>query len=251
MQPDDAQCVDDSKGIEESSGDGSDLLAGVQDPAKHKHGPGLFDNASRFLTVDALNTLISHISPSGLDSDDVWRPRVVSAPTLAPTSSLITPNMGSRPKFGGARSSLEMVLEDPTVTPEVQAERVCSRELEALFASHKIMDSRVCQVPGVSGLPDSISGVMRLSSMAVAREIMNKFDRLRFPGWSHALKVTIIENENSEEEDDNVFEVQPGRAPGPVGLGVASIRNASQAFSGRPTRAASSPLGTAASIHAS
>ncbi|KAG8725318.1 hypothetical protein FRC09_002200 [Ceratobasidium sp. 395] len=218
----------------------------------------LFDNASRFLTANAPNTLASHISPSGLDSDDVWRPRVVSAPTPAPAPSLITPNMGSRPKFGGARSSLETVLEDPTVTPEVQADvfvqglplHLQPYELEALFAPHKIMDSRVCQVPGVGGLPDSISGVMRLSSMAVAREIMNKLDGLRFPGWSHTLKVTIIENKNSEEEDDNAFEVQPGRAPGPVGLGVASIRNASQAFSGRSTRAASSPVGTAASIHA-
>ncbi|KAG8725317.1 hypothetical protein FRC09_002199 [Ceratobasidium sp. 395] len=39
-------------------------------------------------------------------------------------------------------------------------------------------------------------------------------------------------------------------SPGPVEIGAPSIRNASQTFSGRPTRAVSSLVGTAASIHA-
>ncbi|KAG9122002.1 hypothetical protein FRC07_001797 [Ceratobasidium sp. 392] len=222
--------------------------------AKRMERLSLFDNASQFLAANAPKTLAPRISPSELESDDLWRSRIVSAPV--PT--LTTPSMGARPKFSGARSSLETVLEDPTVMPEVQADvfvqglplHLQPYELEALFAPHKIMDSRVCQVPGAGGLPDSISGVMRLSSMAVAREIMSKLDGLRFPGWSHSLKVTIIDNKSSEEEDDHAFEVQPGRAPGPVGLGVPSIRSASQAFTGRPTRTSSSPIGTSASMHA-
>ena len=38
--------------------------------------------------------------------------------------------------------------------------------------------------------------VRRLSSLAVAREILSKLDGLRFPGWSHSLKITVIDNKN-------------------------------------------------------
>ncbi|KAG8742900.1 hypothetical protein FRC10_000759 [Ceratobasidium sp. 414] len=205
----------------------------------------LFDNSSRFLAPDSTPT-------HELELGDPWHPRSVSAPAPA----IRTPGAG-RPKFGGARSSLETVLEDPNVMPEMQADvfvqglplHLQPYELEALFAPHKIMDSRVCQVSGTAGLPDTISGVMRLSSLAIACEVTSKLDGLRFPGWSQALKVMMIDNK-SPEEDDDAFEVKPGRSPGPVGLGVPSIRNASQAFSGHPTKAASSPIGTMASVHA-
>ncbi|KAG9082421.1 hypothetical protein FRC06_005084 [Ceratobasidium sp. 370] len=211
----------------------------------------LFDNASTFL--DTPNSTSARVSPSELELGDSWRLHTMSAPVPAPV--VRAPSAG-RPKFAGARSSLETVLEDPNVMPEVQADvfvqglplHLQPYELEALFAPHKIMDSRVCQVAGVGGLPDTICGVMRLGSLAVAREITSKLDGLRFPGWSQALKVAVIDNKSPEEDDnDSAFEVKPGRAPGPVGLGVPSIRSASQAFAGR---AASSLVGTMASVHA-
>ncbi|QRV82266.1 RNA recognition motif protein [Ceratobasidium sp. AG-Ba] len=214
----------------------------------------LFDNASRFSSSNASQ---SAVGPTTV-SEDGWHTHSIPASAPAPAPTLCTPSMTSRPKFGGARLSLETVLEDPNVLPEVQADvfiqglplHLQPYELEALFAPHKIMDSRVCQVPGVGVLPDSISGVMRLSSLTVAREVMSKLDGLRFPGWSQALQVTVIENKNNEDEDDSPFKVKPERNPGPVGLGVPSIRSASQAFSGRSTQAAPSPVGTMASIHA-
>ncbi|KAF8601897.1 hypothetical protein BDV93DRAFT_558070 [Ceratobasidium sp. AG-I] len=213
----------------------------------------LFDNATQFLGSNApTHTLQPQTQPLPQPEqlqDETWRARVASAPVVMQGA----PSTG-RPKFGGARSSLETVLEDPSVMPEAQADvfvqglplHLQPYELEALFAPHKIMDSRVCQVPGVGGLPDSISGVMRLSSLAVAREILNKLDGLRFPGWSHSLQITVIDSKNSDEDTEAAFEVQPSRAPSGVGLGVSSIRSAAQAFSGR--RVVSAPVGSGAGV---
>ncbi|KAB5589618.1 COP9 signalosome complex subunit 5 [Ceratobasidium theobromae] len=179
------------------------------------------------------------------DDDAVWRTRVASAPGAM--------QCNPRPRF--ARSPLETVPEDPAAV-EAQADvfiqglplHLQPGELEALFVPHKILDNRVCQVAGDVGLPDSISGVMRLASVAAARQVERKLHGLQYPGWPYSLKVMVIDNHG---EDDNVFRVQPGRAPSTagqwpsIGLGVP-IRTG--AFSAR--RIVSMPVGTMASMHA-
>ncbi|CAE6529588.1 unnamed protein product [Rhizoctonia solani] len=227
----------------------------------------LFDSSNRFLAANAPQSIAARATPiarpTPAEVDDMaWRARVASAPVVLQG----VPN-GGRPKFANGRSSLETVLEDPTAAPEAPADvfiqglplKLQRPELDALFAPHKILDDRVCQVAGLGGMPDSISGVMRLQSMSAAREIRTRLHGLRLPGWSYDLKVMVIENHN-EEDNDSMFEVQPSRAPAAagqwpgVGLGVPPIRSTSQAFPGRrissmPT-GSSAGIGTMASVHA-
>ncbi|KAL5638096.1 hypothetical protein ACGC1H_002373 [Rhizoctonia solani] len=229
----------------------------------------MFDSSNRFLAANTPQSVAARAAPMTpsipSEADDLaWRARVASAPVVL---------NGARSKFMNGRSPLETVLEDPIVPPEAQADvfvqglplQLQRPELDALFAPHKILDDRVCQVPGVGGMPDSISGVMRLQSMSAAREIQSRLHGLRLSGWAYDLKVMVIENHN-EEDNDNVFEVQPRRAAAAaaapaaagqwsgIGLGVPPIRSASQAFPGRrissmPT-GSSTGIGTMASIHA-
>ncbi|CAE7112802.1 unnamed protein product [Rhizoctonia solani] len=218
----------------------------------------LFDSSNQFLAANTPQSIAARTPPIPAEVDDMaWRNRVASAPVVL---------NGTRSKFMNGRSQLETVLEDPGTAPEVQADvfvqglplHLQRPELDALFAPHKILDDRVCQVSGSSGAPDSISGVMRLQSMSAAREVQSRLQGLRLSGWPYDLKVMVIENQN-EEDHDNVFEVQPRRAPAAsqwsgVGLGVPPIRSTSQAFPGRrissmPT-GSSAGIGTMASIHA-
>ncbi|CAE6517230.1 unnamed protein product [Rhizoctonia solani] len=208
----------------------------------------LFDSSNRFLAANTPQSVAARTPPIPSEADDsTWRGRVVSAPA------------GPRPKLVNGRSPLETVHEDPVVTPEAQADvfiqglplQIQRLELDALFVPHKILDDRVCKVPGVDGMPGSIAGVMRLPSMSAAREIQSRLHGLRLPGWVHQLKVMVIENHN-EDNNDNPFEVQPSRTPSAagrwsgVGLGVPPIRPSSQAFPG--IRVSSMPTGSSAGI---
>ncbi|KAF8755625.1 Mov34 protein [Rhizoctonia solani] len=195
------------------------------------------------------------------EADDLaWRARVVSAPVV-----LQGPN--PRPKFSNGRSSLETVLEDPAVPQETPADvfveglpvNIQRSELDVLFAPHRILDNRVCQMAGAPGMPNSMAGVMRLPSLSAARDVEARLNGWRLTGWSYDLKVVVIVNQN-DEDNDNPFEVQPGRAPAPagrwpsIGLGVPPIRSAPQEIAGRrissmPT-GSSAGIGTMASIHA-
>ncbi|KAH7320471.1 hypothetical protein B0J17DRAFT_633714 [Rhizoctonia solani] len=227
----------------------------------------LFDSSNRLLAANSPQSIaarsapITSSTPAEVD-DSAWRARVSSAPVVLQGG----PN-GGRSKFANSRPALETVLEDPSAALEAQADvfiqglpvQIQRPDLDALFAPHKILDDRVCQVMGVGGMPDSISGVMRMKSMSAAHEIQARLHGWRLPGWSYDLKVMVIENQN-EEDNDNVFQVQPARAPATagqwsgIGLGVPPIRSTSQAFPGRrissmPT-GSSAGIGTMASIHA-
>ncbi|KAJ1301899.1 hypothetical protein OPQ81_000739 [Rhizoctonia solani] len=227
----------------------------------------LFDSSSRFLAANSPQSVAARNAPMApsipTEADDLaWRARVASAPVVLQGG----PN-GGRSRFTNGRSSLETVPEDPIITPEDQADvfvqglpmQIQRLELDALFAPHKILDYRVCLVGGVEGMPDSLSGVMRLQSMSAAREIKSRIHGWRLPGWSYDLKVMVIESQN-EEENDNIFEVQPSRTPATagqwssIGLGVPPIRSTPQVFPGRrissmPT-GSSAGIGTIASMHA-
>ncbi|KAF8734944.1 Mov34 protein, partial [Rhizoctonia solani] len=225
----------------------------------------MFDQSSRFLAANAPQPIASRSAPMApsvpAEADDLaWRARVVSAPVV-----LQGPN--PRPKFSNGRSSLETVLEDPAVPQETPADvfveglpvNIQRSELDVLFAPHRILDNRVCQMAGPPGMPNSMAGVMRLPSLSAARDVEARLNGWRLTGWSYDLKVVVIVNQN-DEDNDNPFEVQPGRAPAPagrwpsIGLGVPPIRSAPQEIAGRrissmPT-GSSAGIGTMASIHA-
>jgi hypothetical protein len=83
----------------------------------------LFDSSSRFLAANAPQPVSAPahapmLSPvEAMDTDATWRARIASAPVVmqgAPGTA--------RPKFAGARSPLETVLEDPGAAPEAQAD---------------------------------------------------------------------------------------------------------------------------------
>ncbi|KAG8751957.1 hypothetical protein FRC11_008822 [Ceratobasidium sp. 423] len=202
----------------------------------------LFDSSNRFLAANTPQSIAARTAPMTpsipAEADDMaWRARVASAPVVLQGG----PN-GGRPKFGNGRSSLETVLEDPGAAPEAPADlfiqglplQLQRPELDALFAPHKILDDRVCQVAGVGGMPDSISGVMRLQSMSAAREIQTRLHGLRFPGWSYDLKVMVIENHNGvPARKSSAIEV---RAPAPIyatGIGAVGSERSSPIGSDR------------------
>ncbi|CAE6471893.1 unnamed protein product [Rhizoctonia solani] len=220
----------------------------------------LFDQSSQLLAANGPQPMASRSAPMApsvpTDADDLaWHPRIASEPIV-----LQAPN-GCRPKFSNGRSSLETVLEDPAVPQEAPADvfvqglplNIRRSELDVLFAPHRILDNRVCQVTGVGGMPDSMSGVMRMQSLSAARDVQARLNGWRLSGWSYDLKVMVIENHN-EEDNENPFEVQPGRAPAAagqwsgIGLGVPSIRSAPQGLAGR--RISSMPTGSSAGIGA-
>jgi hypothetical protein len=90
--------------------------------AKRLERLSLFDNSSSFLAANTSQSVAARSAPvfSPVDTnpvEDAWRARVASAPVVMQGA----PSTG-RPKFGGARPSLETVLEDPSVMLEVQAD---------------------------------------------------------------------------------------------------------------------------------
>ncbi|CAE6372473.1 unnamed protein product [Rhizoctonia solani] len=226
----------------------------------------LFDQSSRFLGANATQPIEARgapmVPPIPAQSDDLtWRTRIASAPVV-----LQGPN-ASRPKFSNSHSSLETVLEDPAAPDEALADvfvqglpiNIEHSELDVLFAPHRILDYRLCKVSGSGGMPGSTAGVMRLPSLSAARDVEARLNGWRLSGWLYDLKVVVIDN-RVDEDNDNAFQVQPGRAPATagqwpgIGLGVPSVRSAPQGLVGRrissmPT-GSSAGIGTMASIHA-